>query len=146
VIGGNFRLDAIQAAVLRVRLAWLVESIEARRDRALRYTEWLTEAGLPADVVLPAVDPDHVWHQYVIRAPERDALRAHLAGSGIATEIYYPEPLHLAPCFAHLGYREGAFPVAEAACKSVLALPVSPALTVEQQVRVVGAIASFYRR
>jgi dTDP-4-amino-4,6-dideoxygalactose transaminase len=146
VIGGNFRLDAIQAAILRVRLHALAGAIAARRERAERYTRWLGEAGLPADVVLPAPHPDHVWHQYVIRAPERDALRAHLASCGIATEVYYPEPLHLAPCFASLGYREGAFPVAEAACRSVLALPVSPVLTQDQLIRVVGAIAGFYNR
>jgi dTDP-4-amino-4,6-dideoxygalactose transaminase len=144
-IGGNFRLDAIQAAVLRVRLGYLESAIEARCERAARYTQWLTEAGLPADVVLPAAHPEHVWHQYVIRAPERDALRAHLANAGIGTEIYYPTPLHLAPAFTDLGYREGAFPVAEAAARSVLALPVSPTLTEDQQVRVVGTIAAYYR-
>lgn len=145
-LGGNFRLDAIQAAILRVRLPFLAEATAARRDRANRYLQWLTEAGLPADVVLPRPHPDHVWHQFVIRAPQRDALRAHLSSVGVTTEIYYPEPLHLAPCFAELGYRDGAFPVAEAACRSVLALPVSPAVTEQDQVRVVGAIASFYRR
>jgi dTDP-4-amino-4,6-dideoxygalactose transaminase len=145
-LGGNFRLDALQAAILRVRLPYLAEEIQARRDRADRYNQWLAEAGLPGDVVIPRPHPDHVWHQYVIRAPQRDALRSHLASVGIATEIYYPDPLHLAPCFTELGYREGAFPVAESACKSVLALPVSPALSEMDQVRVVGSIASFYRR
>jgi dTDP-4-amino-4,6-dideoxygalactose transaminase len=146
VVGGNFRLDALQAAVLRVRLGYLEEAIQARCERAARYNQWLAEAGLPADVVLPSPHPEHVWHQYVIRAPERDALRAHLASAGIESEIYYPTPLHLSPAFEHLGYREGAFPVAEAAARSVLALPVSPTITEEQQIRVVGTIASYYRR
>jgi dTDP-4-amino-4,6-dideoxygalactose transaminase len=144
-VGGNFRLDAIQAAILRARLPHLADSIAARRERAARYNQWLLEANLPADVVLPADHPDHVWHHYVIRVPERDALRAHLAAAEIGTEIYYPVPLHRAPAFADLGYADGSFPVAEAAARQTFALPVSPALTQEQQIRVVGTIASFYQ-
>jgi dTDP-4-amino-4,6-dideoxygalactose transaminase len=144
-VGGNFRLDALQAAILRARLPHLAASIAARRERAARYNQWLLEASLPADVILPADHPDHVWHHYVIRVPERDALRAHLAAAEIGTEIYYPVPLHRAPCFAELGYAEGSFPVAEAAARQTFALPVSPALTQEQQIRVVGTIASFYQ-
>ena len=138
-LGGNFRLDAIQAAVLRVRLPRLAASIAARRERAARYREALATA----PVRLPGDHRDHVWHQFVIRAPDRDALRAHLAREGIATEVYYPEPLHQAPCFAALGY--GSLPHAESACREVLALPVSPALTADDQGRVIAAITAFYR-
>ncbi len=136
-IGGNFRLDALQAAVLRAKLPHLPAWTAARRDHAARYREGL--AGC-RDLVLPAPHPDHVYHQFVIRTPERDRLRTRLAAAGIGTEVYYPEPLHVAPCFEALGYRPGAFPVAEQAASEVLALPIQPSLSAASRERVVAAI------
>jgi dTDP-4-amino-4,6-dideoxygalactose transaminase len=146
VIGGNFRLDALQAAVLRAKLPHLARWNAARRANADRYRALVSAARLPAELRLPAPHPAHVYHQFVIRAPRRDALRAHLAAAGIATEIYYPEPLHLQPCFAELGVRAGALPIAERACRDVLALPIHPTLAPEAQAYVVEQIAAFYAR
>lgn len=143
-IGGNFRLDALQAAVLRVKLAHVARWNEARRAHAMHYRELLAAAKLPPELRLPVSQPSHVYHQFVIRAPRRDSLRAFLAEAGVATEIYYPEPLHLQPCFAELGYRAGAFPVAERACGEVLALPIQPALDPRAQERIVDRVAAFY--
>ena len=142
VIGGNFRLDALQAAVLRVRLVHLAAAIAARRDHAHRYREALAAARLPDELRALPDHAAHVYHQFVIRAPRRDALRAHLTAAGIGTEVYYPEPLHLQPCIS--GYRAGAFPHAERACAEVLALPIHPALPVDAPARVVAAIAAYY--
>ena len=144
-IGGNFRLDALQAAALRVKLAHFAEATAARRAHAAHYRALFAAAQLPAEVRLPAAQPTHVYHQFVIRAPRRDALRAHLADAGIGTEIYYPEPLHLQPCFANLGYRPGSLPVVERACREVLALPIQPALPAPAREYVVEQIARFYR-
>jgi dTDP-4-amino-4,6-dideoxygalactose transaminase len=141
-IGGNFRLDALQAAVLRVKLPHLAGWTAARRESAAHYRQLL--ASLP-EVRPPDDDPAHVYHQFVIRAPQREALRAHLAAAGIGTEIYYPEPLHLAPCFADLGYRAGSCPNAERAAKEVLALPIQPALTASRRQHVADVLTSFYR-
>jgi dTDP-4-amino-4,6-dideoxygalactose transaminase len=141
-IGGNFRLDALQAAALAVKLPHLAAWTAARRDHADRYRALLAAAAL--DVVPPADTPEHVYNQFVIRAPRRDALRAHLAAAGIATEIYYPVPFHLQPCFAELGYRAGAFPHAERAAAETLALPIYPELTASQQTYVVEQLAGFY--
>jgi len=143
-VGGNFRLDAIQAAVLRTKLAHLSRLTAARRANAAHYRALFEAARMPPELRLPPRAETHVYHQFVIRAPRRDALRAHLAAAGIATEVYYPEPLHLQPCFAHLGYRQGAFPLAERACTDVLALPIYPALREEARGYVVDQIASFY--
>jgi len=143
-IGGNFRLDPLHAAVLRAKLPHLAAWTAARRRHADRYRALFAAAGVPPELRLPAAHPAHVYHQFVIRAPRRDALRAALAGDGIATEIYYPEPLHLQPCFAELGYRPGAFPIAERACREVLALPIHPALAADAQAFVVDRIAAFY--
>jgi len=144
-IGGNFRLDALQAAVLRVKLPRLVETTRRRREHAARYHELFAAAQVPPEVRLPAAHSSHVFHQFVIRAPRRDALRAFLADNGAATEVYYPSPLHLQPAFASLGYREGSFPVAERACHTVLALPIHPSLTEDSQAYIVDRIAAFYR-
>jgi dTDP-4-amino-4,6-dideoxygalactose transaminase len=143
-VGGNFRLDALQAAVLRVKLPHLAAWNAARRAHAARYRTLLAAAKLPPELGLPADHPDHVYHQFCIRAPRRDQLRAHLASAGIGTEIYYPEALHLAPCFAHLGYRPGSLPIAERAATELLALPIHPALASGAEERVVDAIARFY--
>lgn len=144
-LGGNFRLDPLQAAVLRAKLPSLAGWTQRRRSHAARYRNLFAAAQLPAEVRVPALDDAHVFHQFVIQAPRRDALRAFLADSSVGTEVYYPFPLHLQPAFSSLGYREGSFPVAERACHTVLALPIHPALTEDSQAFVVERIAAFYR-
>ena len=145
VIGGNFRLDAVQAAVLRVKLAHLDRAIAARRARAARYRELFAAApAVPPELRLPPDDPRHVYAQFVIRTPRRDSLRAALAAADIATAVYYPVPLHLQPCFAHLGYTPGAFPETERAASETLALPVAPSIGAEQQDYVVERIAAYF--
>ncbi len=144
MIGGNFRLDALQAAVLAVKLPHLSAWTAARRQNADRYRQLFSGARVPAELALPDDTPDHIYNQFVIRAPRRDELRAHLREHGVATEVYYPVPFHLQDCFADLGYRAGAFPAAERAAAEVLALPIYPSLTEAQQAHVVNAIAGFY--
>lgn len=139
VVGANMRMDTLQAAILRVKRRHLAGWNESRRANALRYQGALASTPL----VLPADAPGHVWHHYVVRAPRRDELRAYLGERGIETEVYYPTPLHLQPCFP--GGREGDCPEAERACREVLALPVHPELAPEQLDYVSESIASFYR-
>jgi len=146
LVGGNFRLDALQAAILRVKLGHLAEWTAGRRRNAERYRRLFAAANLPAEIILPEDTASHIYNQFVIRAPRRDALREHLGRSGVGTEIYYPLTLHLQPCFAELGYREGAFPHAERAAQEVLALPIYAELTEAQQAYVVERIAAFYRQ
>jgi dTDP-4-amino-4,6-dideoxygalactose transaminase len=147
LVGGNFRIDALQAAVLRVKLPYLAGWSEARRRNAARYRALFHDAGLTGTVCLPAEAPGrtHIYNQFVIRVPERDRLRAHLGTAGIGTEVYYPVPFHRQTCFADLGYGPGAFPIAEAAAKQSLAIPIYPELTDAQQAAVVAAIRTFYR-
>ena len=148
LIGLNSRLDALQAAVLRVKLPHLDRWSEARKANAERYDQLFTDAGLAEELILPSVRSNvrHIFNQYVMRAPgRRDALVKHLKESGVGTEIYYPLPLHLQECFSHLGYKEGDFPLAEQAARETLALPVYPELRPEQQHYVVETIRSFYR-
>lgn len=142
-VGFNSRLDSLQAAVLLVKLRHLAGWNDARRAHADHYQAAF--ADVPA-VCPPRVDAanEHIWHQYTIRAERRDELMAHLKDRGIGCAIYYPLPLHLQPCFAHLGYTRGALPVTEAAMDTVLSLPVYPELTEAQQAEVVGAIREFY--
>jgi len=153
--GWNGRMDAIQAAVLRVKLPYVQQWNEARRQHAATYDRLLSEAGLisnscsssaNAPVRPLARDPrgTHVFHQYVIRTERRDQLRKFLADRKVGTEIYYPLPLHLQPVFAYLGLKEGDLPVAEQAAKEVLALPMFPELTEPELRRVVSLIAEFY--
>lgn len=144
-LGGNFRLDELQAAVLRVKLPLLSGWNAARNRLAAVYRQHL--AGLP--LLLPPDAPGAVWNQFVVRVPgsdgrARDALGKALAGAGIETAVYYPTPLHLQPCFASLGYRPGQFPVAERACQEVLALPLYPELRPEQVARIATRIAAFF--
>lgn len=146
MVGGNFRLDALQAAVLSAKLPHLPAWNAARRRHAAHYRALFAAARLPPELRLPAPHATHVYHQFVVRAPRRDALRAHLAAAGVGTEVYYPEPLHLQPCFAELGYRAGALPHAERACREVLALPIHPMLAPGAQAYVVEQIAAFYAR
>ena len=150
-MGWNCRLDAIQAAVLRVKLPHLETWNRQRAEHAATYDRLLTQSGLlspTADsslrmlVTLPHAH--HVYHQYVIRAQRRDQLRQFLAERKIGTEIYYPIPLHLQPVFSYLGYREGDLPEAERAAREVLALPMFPELRQEEQQWVVESIAEFY--
>lgn len=147
LVGGNFRLDAIQAAVLRVKLPHLEAWTAGRQRNAARYRQMFAAAGLDDVVRLPVEAPDrtHIYNQFVIRVPDRDRLREHLDARGIGTEIYYPIPFHLQKCFASLGYARGAFPHAEAAAADSLALPIYPELTEAQQAAVVDAINDFYR-
>ena len=152
--GWNCRLDAIQAAVLRVKLKYIGKWNEARRRIAKRYDQLFAAAGLvggdqpenAGPIQLPFIAPQAhpVFHQYVVRAYRRDELREFLAARKIGTEIYYPIPLHLQPCFVYLGHREGDFPEAERAAKEVLALPIFPELGEDEQRRVVASIADFY--
>ncbi len=144
IVGGNFRLDALQAAVLRVKLKYLDEWTAARRRNAARYRELFDEDGLPSEVTLPVDTAGHIYNQFVIRVQNRDALRAHLREGRIETEIYYPVPLHLQECFQYLGYRKGEFPEAEGAAEESLALPIYPELTEEQQRYTVEVIRDFY--
>jgi dTDP-4-amino-4,6-dideoxygalactose transaminase len=146
-VGANFRLDALQAAVLRVKLPHLSRWTEMRRANADRYDRLFTDARLSratgGPVGLPVSPPGrvHIFNQYVIRVPHRDEVRAKLAAAGIGTEVYYPVPFHLQECFAPLGHRAGDFPEAEAAAGEVLALPIFGELTADQQADVVHAIA-----
>jgi dTDP-4-amino-4,6-dideoxygalactose transaminase len=144
-IGINSRLDALQAAVLSVKLKRLPAWNAARRARAAAYDDLFRAAALE-EISLPVVAPgsEHVFHQYVIRAARRDELRAHLTARGIASEVYYPIPLHLQPCFASLGYRRGELPEAERAAGEVLALPMYPEIDPSSQERVVAAVREFY--
>lgn len=145
-LGMNSRLDALQAAILRVKLRHLDSWTTARQANAERYRLLFCEHGLDGCIRLPAVAEGrtHVFNQFVIRSRDRDRLREHLSNCGIPTEIYYPSPLHLQPAFAYLEYANGAFPVAEMVSREVLALPIYPELTEEQQVSVAEAIAEFY--
>src|SRR6266436_2643975 len=148
VIGINSRLDALQAAVLRAKLPHLEQWTTGRQRKAQQYELMFLDAGLNEQVEVPYVRSNarHIFHQFVIRVRDgrRDALRAHLRERGVGTDVYYPAPLHLQECFAYLGYKEGDFPIAEAAAKETLALPVYPELTEEQQDYVVEAIANFF--
>lgn len=151
-VGWNSRLDTLQAAVLLVKLRYIEGWAQQRRERAAHYDQLFRQAGVVEagpypdhGVVLPYVDPRgaHVFHQYVVRVARRDALREFLATRGIGSEIYYPVPLHLQQCLQDLGHRPGDLPESERAAREVLALPIFPELTHEEQERVVSAIAEF---
>jgi dTDP-4-amino-4,6-dideoxygalactose transaminase len=162
-IGWNSRLDSMQATVLSVKLRYIAEWNKKRGEKACKYHGMLQKAGLvklaagsdsaaitqpsaATPIVLLATRPEaqHVYHQYVVRAHRRDELRKFLTDRGVGTEIYYPVPLHQQKCFAYLGYREGDFPESERAAREVLALPIFPELTDDEQQYVVTAIAEFY--
>ncbi len=152
-IGANSRLDAIQAAVLRVKMPHLQCWNDARRERASAYDRLLTGAGLTktgANSTAPVVllkshhEAHHIYHQYVVRVRQRDELRAFLMERGVGSEIYYPIPLHLQKCFAYLGYTQGDLPESESAAATVLALPMFAELEADEQRYVVDSIAEFY--
>ncbi len=155
-VGINSRLDALQAVVLSQKLKHLDEWHRRRRENAQRYHRLFREAGIARDCIM-ALPTDgkaagqgseaagrHVYNQYVLRARDRDGLRAYLAEQGVGTEVYYPIPLHLQECFASLGYGRGDFPESERAAQETLALPIYPELTQEQQHYVVERIAAYY--
>ena len=150
-VGGNFRIDAIQSAVLGVKLPHLDAWSAGRRARAAFYREEFRRSELD-EIIEPPTEAyagsrlanHHIYNQFIIRAPRRDELRAHLTAAGIGTEIYYPLPLHLQECFRDLGHREGDFPESERAARETLALPIFPELREEQQRYVAGRIADFY--
>jgi dTDP-4-amino-4,6-dideoxygalactose transaminase len=144
IVGGNFRLDAIQGAVLRVKLPHLASWTEGRRRNAARYRALFAEAGLTSVVTLPVERPDayHIYNQFVVRVPQRDRVRAALTARGVGTEIYYPVPFHRQACFADLGHPLDAFPHADAAAAEVLALPIYAELTDTQLVEVVDAVVA----
>jgi dTDP-4-amino-4,6-dideoxygalactose transaminase len=145
IIGGNFRLDELQAAVLDVKLDFLDGWTQARQRNARYYDQAFAATGLTGKIQLPFVAPGrHIFNQYVIRVPQRDALRKHLTEWGVGTEIYYPVPLHLQKCFEHLGYRQGDCPESERAANETVAIPIYPELTTGQLDYVVASIARFY--
>ncbi len=146
LVGGNFRLDALQAAVLRVKLKYLDGWTAGRQRNAARYRALFTEAGI-TDVVLPTEEAErrHIYNQFVIRTTRRAAVMAMLKERKIGHEIYYPVPLHLQECFAYLGHKPGDFPISEAAAEQTLALPIYPELTEEMQAAIVDAVVEAYR-
>ncbi len=142
IVGGNFRLDAVHAAVVSAKLPHLDSWTSARQRNAKRYDQLFREAELP--IGLPVVATDrHIFNQYVIRSTSRDALQAFLQKKGIGSEVYYPVPMHLQDCFAYLGIKAGAFPESERAAKESLAIPVYPELNDAQAGYVVESIAEF---
>ena len=148
VVGINSRLDSIQAAVLRVKLPHLDAWTGQRQANAATYGALFAAAGLDGKVILPTDEPRgrHVWNQFVIRVPggHRDSLRAHLREQCVASEIYYPVPLHMQECFAYVGCPEGSLPATEQAARETLALPIFPELTADEQRTVVGRIAEYF--
>ena len=148
LVGANFRMDALQAAILRVKAPHLAGWTAARRANADRYRTLFRDAGLTDRVAMPVAAPDrhHIYNQFVIRVPDRDGLKKHLDAAGIGNEIYYPVPFHLQPCFAYLGHHTGDFPKAERAAQESLAIPIYSELTLAQQQTVVDAVAAFVHR
>ena len=148
LVGGNFRLDAIQAAVLRVKLPHLDAWTAGRQRNVATYRGLLADLAADGRLTLPPEAPGrrHIWNQFTIRVPgQRAALVGHLKARGIGNEVYYPVPLHLQECFRHLGHREGDFPESERACREVVSLPVYPELTPAQIDEVASAVRDFLR-
>jgi len=143
MVGTNSRLDALQAAVLRVKLRHLEGWTDLRRKNACRYHGGLEDVD---DLILPetAEGNYHVFNQYTLRTADRDGLRAHLSGKGIGTGVYYPVPLHLQECFAELGGREGQLPETERACREVVSLPIFPELGEDRLDRVTEGVRGFF--
>lgn len=153
MIGGNFRLDTIQAAVLNVKLDYLDEWTRRRQENARRYETLFQQSGVVQKGKVRLPDPVyresgakhyHIYNQFVLRVEKRDDLMAYLKQKGIGTEVYYPVPFHLQECFRYLGHKEGDFPESECAAKETVAIPIYPELSSAQQAEVVEAIAAFY--
>ncbi len=146
-IGFNSRLDALQAAVLQVKLKYLDQWTEGRRRNAERYRQLFALMKHTDRIVLPPTRPGnfHVYNQFTVRAPKRDELRAFLKEKGVGTEVYYPLPMHLQNCYHDLGHQKGSFPVSEQAAEAVMSLPIYPELTETQQAYVVEMIGEFYK-
>lgn len=146
VVGGNFRLDSIHAAVLRIKLKHLDSWTQARQQGAAYYTAAITKYGLQGRLVeSPKImQSRHIFNQYVVRCEDREGVREHLKKDRITTEVYYPQPMHLQECFANLGHRKGEFPESERAALTTLALPMYPELPNSQRERVVRSIAAYY--
>lgn len=153
-VGGNFRLDALQAAVLRVKLKYLDKWLDQKMEKADHYNTLFLESGLTERGLIRCpravhrannVKRYHTYHQYVIRAQNRDELKKSLKEKGISTAVYYPRPLHLQDCFAYLGYKKGDFPESERAADEVLALPIYPELSFKEQEYIVSCVAEFYK-
>lgn len=147
-VGINSRLDALQAAVLQIKLKYLDQWTEGRRRNAERYQQLFAGTKHVDCVALPSTMPGnfHVYNQFTVRVPKRDELRAFLKEKGVGTEVYYPLPMHLQNCYRDLGHQKGAFPQSEQAADEVMSLPIYPELTEAQQAYVVEMIAEFYRR
>lgn len=146
IIGGNFRIDALQAAIVAIKLDHLDKWTSGRQENAAIYRRLFTDAGLDSRIVLPLEKENrHIYNQFVIRvADKRDALRDFLSQEGVGTEVYYPVPLHLQACFSYLGYGRGDFPESECAAQETLALPIYPELSDEQLAFVVDRIGAFF--
>jgi len=146
VIGGNFRIDELQAAVLRVKLKYLDRWTEGRQRNAAFYTAAFADAHFANKLSIPRAPDEgrHIFNQYILRVQKRDALKDFLGKRGVGTEIYYPVPLHLQKCFEYLHHRAGDFPESERAARETLALPIYPELEPAQLEHVVAAIAEFY--
>ena len=147
LIGGNFRIDELQAAVLRVKLKYLDGWTEARQRNAAFYDKSFAASGVGANLAAPRAVPGqrHIFNQYIVRVKQRDALKAHLAARNIGTEIYYPVPLDRQECFAYLGTAAGAYPESERAAAETLALPIYPELTEAQLAHVVASVTEFFK-
>jgi dTDP-4-amino-4,6-dideoxygalactose transaminase len=147
VVGGNFRIDALQAGIILAKLKYLDQWTEKRRHNAQTYNRLFKERGLKDQLRTPSEDfPRHVYNQYVVRIQKnRNELRSFLSENNISTEIYYPLPLHLQGCFASLGYKKGAFPESEKAANETIALPIFPELTQSQITHVVDKIDLFFK-
>jgi dTDP-4-amino-4,6-dideoxygalactose transaminase len=146
LVGGNFRIDELQAVVLNIKLKHLDDWTRRRQENACFYYGAFDRAGLKSVVTLPPALPGvrHIYNQFIIRAPRRDSLKVHLTEAGVGSEIYYPVPLHLQECFAYLGHSKGDFPESERAALETLALPIFPELSEVQLQYVVDTIARFY--
>jgi len=147
IVGGNFRLDALQAAILRVKLKHLDLWNIQRRKNANLYNKKISESGIGSHLLSTPIESQetHIYHQYVIRTSYRDALQSHLRENGIGCQVYFPLPLHLQSCFEEFGYEQGDFPISEAASAETIAIPVYPELTEEQIDYVVSVISDFFR-
>ncbi len=147
-IGFNSRLDALQAAILQIKLKYLDQWTEGRRRNAERYRQLFAQAKLTDRVLLPPTVPGnfHVYNQFTVRAPKRDELRTFLKEKGVGTEVYYPLPMHLQNCYRDLGHQKGSFPLSEQAAEEVMSIPIFPELTEVQQSYVVEMMVEFYRR